>query len=178
MNTEISLKELEEKIALYKDFPIEGVLFRDLTPVFKNHFKDIVNFMSELFDNEDLKNTYAFAGVESRGFILASALASKLNKGVVLIRKSNKLPGDVISESYSLEYGSDCLEVQKNTDENHKNVIVVDDLLATGGTLTAALNLCAKAGYKVLDTAVCIDLKSLNSFSCNDKPAKSLYSYS
>ncbi len=174
----MTLLELEKKVALYKDFPIKGILFRDLTPVFKKHFKDIIDHMSNLFEKEDLKNVHAFAGVESRGFILASALAYKFNKGVVLIRKPNKLPGDVMSESYNLEYGSGCLEIQENCDKNQKNLVIVDDLLATGGTLTASVNLCEKAGYKVLDTAVCIDLKSLNSFRCNNKPAKYLYSYS
>lgn len=169
----MTLNELEKNIALYDNFPIEGVLFRDLSPLFKDHFSDLIDHMAELIGHSQCESCDFITGVESRGFILASALAQKFNKGTLLIRKPGKLPGEVVSEDYTLEYGSGSLEMHKGQGK----IILVDDVLATGGTLKASETLSEKAGYEVLDVAVCINLKDLNSYEFNNKEAKSLFHY-
>ena len=104
---------------------------------------------------------------------MASALAQKFNKGTVLIRKPGKLPGEVIAENYTLEYGSGELEMH----QGEGKLVIVDDVLATGGTLKASCSLSQKAGYEVLDAVVCINLQDLNSFELNNLPAKALFTY-
>jgi adenine phosphoribosyltransferase len=166
-------EDLEKEIAEHQDFPIEGVLFRDLSPVFKNHFTDLIDLMTDMIGQDSLKACDYFAGIESRGFILASALAQKFNKGTVLIRKPGKLPGEVLTQSYSLEYGEGQLQMHKGEGK----MILVDDVLATGGTLMAAQSLSQKAGYEILDRAVCINLKDLNASNLKDLPVKALFTY-
>ena len=154
-------KELIKEI---QDWPKEGVSFKDISPFLKSmHFKTSLLNLSKKFDNLDKVDH--FVGIDSRGFIFASALSVLLDKGLILIRKKGKLPPPVISQSYSLEYGEDCLEISPGDG----NVIIVDDVLATGGTLTAAKELCQKAGYNVIDCGVLIDLKFLHPESLSVK---------
>jgi len=169
----MNLNELESKIALHDNFPINGVLFRDLSPLFKDHMTELIDEMTKIIGEDHIAHCDYFVGVESRGFIIASALAQKFNKGIVLIRKPGKLPGKVLKEDYTLEYGSGSLEMH----EGDGKVIIVDDVLATGGTLKASCSLSEKAGYEVLTLAVCINLKDLNSFTFNNEPIKTLFEY-
>jgi len=169
----MTIENLKEKIAEYPDFPIDGVLFRDLSPLFKESMSELTDEMSKLLGDATLKNCDFIAGIESRGFILASALAQKFNKGLVLIRKPGKLPGEVVSQSYTLEYGSGELQMHKGSGK----LIIVDDVLATGGTLSASNTLSERAGFDVVDVAVCINLKDLNSYTFKDKPIKTLFTY-
>lgn len=126
-----------------------------------------------MIEQIDLAEIDAFAGVESRGFIWAAAMAAQTQKGFVAVRKAGKLPPPTFRESYKLEYGEATLELPPGT----QRVVLVDDVLATGGTLQASLNLCAKAGYTVKDILVLIDLSSLNQFRFQGEKVKSLIQY-
>jgi len=146
------------------DWPKKGVSFKDISPLLKSdYFSKVINDFGELFDN--LNEVDYFVGIDSRGFIFASALSITLDKGLILMRKKGKLPPPVISESYTLEYGEDSLEIPPGKGR----VIVIDDVLATGGTLTAAINLCKQAGYIVADSGVLIDLLFLHGEEINTK---------
>lgn len=115
-------------------------------------------------------------GIESRGFILGSALAALHNKGFVPCRKAGKLPPPVMTESYDLEYGSATLELQPNTNPDLGRALIVDDVLATGGTLRASLSLAQQAGFHVQEVLVLVNITGLNSFLFQDQPVKSLIS--
>ena len=144
----------KEYITEIPDHPAEGILFRDIQPLLADSeaFYDAIYDMGQLIDVE--KVDY-FVGVESRGFIFASALASINLKGFKMIRKAGKLPpNDLVSIEYGLEYGRDTIQMQKGSGK----VIIVDDVYATGGTMTAAKLLCELAGYEVIDTVCLLDI--------------------
>ena len=156
-----SVQLVKDKIRNIKDFPIEGIIFRDITTAIKDKeaLREIINFLTEKFIDKGIDYV---AVIESRGFIFGSALAYNINAGCILIRKPGKLPAETISEEYSLEYGTDKLEIHKDAIEEGKNVIVIDDLLATGGTVSAACKLLKKAGANVKAAAFVIELADLN----------------
>ena len=133
---------------------------RDITTAVKDKdaLKEMINFLTEKFKDKGIDYV---AVVESRGFVFGSALAYNINAGCILIRKPGKLPAETISEEYTLEYGKDKLEVHKDAIEPGKKVIVIDDLLATGGTVTAACKLLKKAGADVKAAAFIIELEEL-----------------
>lgn len=136
-------KTLIENLRLIPDFPQKGILFRDVTTLFKDaECMQIIN--EELYELYKDKGITKIVGIESRGFVMASALAVKLNAGVVLCRKPGKLPGDTINESYSKEYGTDTIEIHKDAINENDVVLLHDDLLATGGTMKAAYDLVKK----------------------------------
>ncbi len=143
----LSLIEVEKAIRSIPDFPRVGINFKDLTTAFKSPsvFKYIVD---TLYDHYKDCNITKVVGVESRGFIIGAALAYKLNAGFVLVRKPGKLPADTYSQTYSLEYGEDTLEIHKDALVEDDVVLLHDDLLATGGTALAALDLISKCGVK------------------------------
>jgi adenine phosphoribosyltransferase len=151
------------------NFPKPGVLFRDISPMLRDPqaLQQLIVEFSHLFN---LQTIDAFVGIESRGFIFASLLAAHHKKGLVLLRKAGKLPPPVMSESYKLEYGEATLEMSPGFGK----VIIVDDVLATGGTLEAALLLCEKSGYSVEDLGVVINIKELNNLSIKGKEVKAL----
>lgn len=156
-----TLRLVKDKIRNIKDFPIEGIVFRDITTAIKDKdaLREMINFLTEKFINKGIDYV---AVVESRGFIFGSALAYNIGAGCILVRKPGKLPAETISEEYSLEYGTDKLEIHKDAIEKGKKVIVIDDLLATGGTVNAACKLLRKAGADVLAAAFIIELTDLN----------------
>ena len=156
-----SVQLVKDRIRSIKDFPIEGIIFRDITTAIKDKeaLREMINFLTEKFINKGMDYV---AVIESRGFIFGSALAYNINAGCILIRKPGKLPAETISEEYSLEYGTDKLEIHKDAIEEGKNVIVIDDLLATGGTVSAACKLLKKAGANVKAAAFVIELADLN----------------
>jgi len=156
------------------DFPKPGVVFSDISPLLKSHFNETIDAMSALFSEEEWAQIDYLAGIESRGFIFASALAYKHNKGVVKVRKSGKLPNVHSSVDYDLEYGTDCLEMQQGDD---RKVVLFDDLIATGGSMGAAAELCEKVGYNLFGMACLIDLASLNSFQYNDMKVRSVIQF-
>ena len=152
--------DLKTKINDYKDFPKKGILFRDFNPILKDPsaLSYVVDEFSKRIHPNDVD---VFAGIESRGFILACALAQKYNKGMVLLRKAGKLPGKTIKMSYTIEFGKAQLEIQKTTLEKNERVLICDDLLATGGTAKAAAKLVEKLDAKVVGFAFIIELIDL-----------------
>lgn len=153
--------EVKEKIRSIPDFPKPGILFRDITTALKDTetLKKMVDFICDNF--QDQKIDYV-VGLESRGFIFGMPVAYKLNAGFIPIRKPNKLPAKTIKESYALEYGTDTLEMHEDALKPGDKVLVVDDLLATGGTSAAACNLVTKAGADIAGCAFVIELNDLN----------------
>ncbi len=156
------------------DFPIQGVLFRDVSPLLQN--SEAFSAVAQDFAKQiDLAQVDLFVGIESRGFIFAAMLAAKFNKGFLPLRKAGKLPPPVLQESYALEYGQATLEIAPTATK--KRVIICDDVLATGGTLRAAITLCKKAGYEIEDVLVLIDLPFLNRMTFKNRKIKSLIQY-
>jgi adenine phosphoribosyltransferase len=153
--------DLEKKIRNIPDFPAKGILFRDITTLLKNPqaFKYVIDNFAQRYQSTPID---MIAGIEARGFILASTLAYKLNKGFIPIRKPGKLPAETISAAYSLEYGTDRIEMHADAVTSGTKVLLVDDLLATGGTMKAACELVERAGGEVIETSFLIELLSLN----------------
>ena len=151
---------LKDKIADYQDFPKKGILFRDFSPILRDPsaLSLVVDEFTKKFHPNDVD---VFAGIESRGFILACALAQKYNKGMVLLRKAGKLPGKTVKVSYSIEYGKAQMEIQKTALEKNERVLICDDLLATGGTAKAAAKLIEKLEANVVGFAFIIELTAL-----------------
>ncbi len=143
------------------DFPRPGIVFRDISRLLRERFEATVAALDALLDAAEWERIDLLAGIESRGFVLGAALAARRRKGFVLVRKQGKLPPPVVDEAYSLEYGTGVLEMQPG----RGRVLSVDDVLATGGTLQAAANLCARGGYDVAALAVLIDLRLADGFA-------------
>lgn len=151
---------LERFIRDVPDFPKKGIIFKDITTLLKNKdaFKEAVDRMCEPFLN---KNIHKIVAIESRGFIFGSAMAYKMGLGFNIARKPGKLPWEKIRETYSLEYGEDSLEIHKDAVEKGENVLLVDDLLATGGTSLALAKLIEKIGGNVAGISFLIELTFL-----------------
>jgi adenine phosphoribosyltransferase len=152
---------LKEKIGDYQNFPKKGILFRDFSPILGD--PSALSFVVEEFTKKFHPNDVdVFAGIESRGFILACALALKYNKGMILLRKAGKLPGKTVKASYTIEYGKAVMEIQKDVIQKGQRVLICDDLLATGGTAKAAAKLIEKIDGIVIGFAFIIELLELN----------------
>jgi len=158
--TEKIIATVKEKIRAVENFPKEGIIFRDITTALKEPetLKLMIDYLCEQF--KDIKIDYV-AGIESRGFIFGMPMAYKLNAGFVPIRKPKKLPAETLSQSYDLEYGSDTIEIHKDAIPEGANVLIVDDLLATGGTAEAACKLINKTGGNLVGIAFLIELEDL-----------------
>lgn len=143
------------------DFPKPGILFRDISPLLANPeaFKEAINKLHELANQFDYTH---LLGIESRGFIFGAALAHHAHKGLVLARKPNKLPLASHRESYGLEYGKDSLEIQQSSLPKGAKVLMIDDVLATGGTLIAANKLLKIAGFEVSGALTLLKISNLN----------------
>jgi adenine phosphoribosyltransferase len=164
--------DLKKLVRDIPDFPIAGVLFRDISPILESP-PAFHAALEQLVRKVDLSKIDHVVGIESRGFILGAAIAAKFEKGFIPLRKAGKLPPPVVEKSYELEYGKATLEMRPGAGK----VLIVDDVLATGGTLDAAVELCAKAGYQVMDISVLIDLRFLNGFRFNGHPVCSALVY-
>jgi len=156
------------------DFPKPGILFRDISPLLRDHFTATIDAMSALFNEQEWQAIDKLAGIESRGFIFAAALAYKHNKGFVKVRKPGKLPNVHASINYGLEYGTDSLHMQKG---DGSRILILDDLIATGGSLNATCKLCEQVGYEIAGLACVINLTHLNNFSYNGHQVRSLIDY-
>ncbi len=154
------MENLKKHIDEIIDFPKEGIVFKDINPIYKDPKKwnELMLPLEKLIATT--KPDY-IAGIESRGFISASVLAFKHEIGFIPIRKPNKLPGKVIGINYKLEYGEDRLEIQNNLIEEDSSIIVIDDLLATGGTAVAAGKLVREAGANLIGFAFLVELTEL-----------------
>ncbi len=158
---ESSKQELARALTLIRlipDYPAPGVLFQDITPLLGDGkaFSAVIDSMAESVGQIDI-----VAGVEARGFILGAPLARQLGLGFVPIRKKGKLPHTTISRQYGLEYGDDEIEVHSDSFNEHSRVLLVDDVLATGGTLSAAIDLVAEAGARVVEISLLSEIRAL-----------------
>ncbi len=168
---------LKERIEEFPDFPKKGVLFRDFSPILQDPsaMSYVIDEFAKHFHPKDFD---ILAAIESRGFLVACALALKFNKGMFMIRKKGKLPGKTEKISYKIEYGKDVLEIQKHSLEKGKRVLICDDLLATGGTAKASAKLIEKIGGEVAGFAFIIELTELNGMKGISKyNCKSLVKY-
>ena len=151
---------LRDIIANYPDFPKQGILFRDINPVFKRN--DALNYIADEFYRIYNKSKVDMvAGIESRGFIIATALALRFGSGILMIRKAGKLPGRTLKKSYDIEYGSAIMEIQQDAIDKGNNILIADDLIATGGTAEAAAQLIKELGGNVAGFAFIIELSDL-----------------
>ncbi len=154
------MDHLKAKIRHVPDFPKPGILFYDITTLLcdPQGFRDTIDAMAAPYMGEDIDQV---VGIESRGFILGAAIAATLGCGFVPIRKPGKLPAATYQESYHLEYGTDSLEIHQDACGQNQRVLIVDDVLATGGTARAAIDLVKKTGAKIIGAAFLIELDLL-----------------
>ncbi|KAF5460833.1 hypothetical protein F2P56_020674 [Juglans regia] len=168
---------IKTKIGVVPNFPKPGIMFQDITPLLLDPkaFKDAVDLFVERYKDKSIS---VVAGIEARGFIFGPPIALAIGAKFVPLRKPRKLPGEVIFEEYVLEYGSDCLEMHLGAVEPGERVLVVDDLIATGGTLCAAMNLLERVGAVVVECACLIELPDLKGRGrLNGKPLYVLVEY-
>lgn len=153
--------DLKSKVRVIEDFPKVGISFKDITTLLKDKdiFQETINQLAEAV--KDYEFDYV-VGIEARGFIMGAPLALKLGKGFIPIRKPGKLPGNIIQESYDLEYGSNSIEMDADSIKEGDKILVFDDLLATGGTALAACKLVERAGAQVVAVGFLIELTGLN----------------
>ena len=155
----MELSEVSELIVSLPDYPVAGVTFKDLTPIFGNGpaFARVIDELAE-----QANGATVVAGIEARGFILGAALANRLGVGFVPIRKKGKLPQATYSASYDLEYGSDTIEIHRTSVQSQDRVLLIDDVLATGGTASAAIDVLTQAGAQVVGLSVLLELSFLS----------------
>ena len=155
------MEHLKAKIRHVPDFPKPGILFYDITTLLRDPvgLAEVLDGLTEPFRDQQID---LVVGIESRGFILGAAVADRLRAGFVPVRKPGKLPARTIQQPYVLEYGSDALEIHQDAIEQGQRVLIVDDLLATGGTARAALDLVKKTGGMVVGLAFLVELQFLN----------------
>ena len=155
------MDELKRKIREIPDFPKPGILFYDVTTLLKDPhgLRQVIEILTARYIGKGIQKV---VGIEARGFILGSPLAYNLGAGFVPVRKPGKLPGPTFRAGYSLEYGKDCLEIHQDAIERGEKVLVVDDLLATGGTACATTNLVAQMEGELVSLAFLVELEFLN----------------
>jgi len=151
---------IKSKIRTIQNYPIDGVMFRDITTLFKDPegLREAINLFAERYKDMQIDK---IAAIESRGFLIGAPLAYLLNVGLVLIRKPGKLPAETIKQDYKLEYGSDQIEIHIDAIKEGERVLIVDDLIATGGTVEAAVKLVQKMKGEVLECCFIIDLPDI-----------------
>jgi adenine phosphoribosyltransferase len=155
------LEALQAKIRAIPNFPRPGIIFRDITPLLgePQAFNLAINLLADRYIGHHIDRV---VGVEARGFILGAALAYKLNTGLILVRKPGKLPAETLKEAYELEYGVDELEVHRDALTPGSRVVLVDDVIATGGTICAAINLIQRLQCEIVEVAFLIELCALH----------------
>ena len=152
---------MKEYVRTILDYPVKGIKFRDITTLLQNstHFNKVISEMTEPWRNEKID---AILSIESRGFIMSGAIAYNLKTAFIPLRKPDKLPGDTFKVTYTLEYGSTDMHIHKDALDNHKNLLIIDDLLATGGTVLAAIDLIKNFNDKnIIGAGFIIDLPEL-----------------
>ncbi len=155
------MKDLKSYIRDVPDFPKKGIIFKDITTLLKSGeaFKEVIDTFADRYKATELK---AIVSVEARGFIIGSALSYRLGKGIIPVRKKGKLPYKTDSITYDLEYGTDTLEMHKDAIKPKDRVLIIDDVLATGGTISAVAQLVEKQGGEIAEIAFLIELGFLN----------------
>lgn len=157
----MDIMQLKSVIRDINDFPKKGIIFRDITPMLScpEAFSFVIDFF---YDNYKDKNIDKILAIESRGFIFGAPLAYRLNCGLNLFRKPGKLPFKTLSHTYELEYGSDSIEIHEDAIKKGDNILIIDDLLATGGTASAAASLASSMGASLISLGFVIELSFLN----------------
>ena len=173
------MESVKQMIRDIPDFPKEGIIFKDITPLLADSsaFEKIINTLKERYADKQIDKV---VGVEARGFIFASALAYALEAGTTMVRKPGKLPYKTYQETYSLEYGTDTIEIHQDAFQPGESIVLIDDVLATGGTLGATLNLIRNnfQNVKIVETAFLIELDFLSGREkLKDTPIHSLIHY-
>lgn len=168
--------KLKLTIDSYRDFPQEGIVFKDVLPILRNPntFSDLIKEMSS---SHVLRNSDAIIAIDARGFIFGAAISFHLSKPLIVARKPGKLPGEIISKSYDLEYGSNTLSIQEKSLTELETFFIVDDLLATGGTVNCVADILNSKRKKITGLSVVIELKDLNARSKFDFPVESQIIY-
>ena len=167
------MKKLEDLILTYKDFPKKGINFKDVLGIIQEPevFKELILKMS---GSKVIKNCDAIISIDARGFIFGSAISFQASKPMVVARKPGKLPGDIIKQNYNLEYGESSLSIQRSVLRKYDSFAVVDDLLATGGTVNCVSNLLRNNGKEVLGLITVVELTKLEARSKFDFPIESV----
>ena len=172
---EQQLQLIKNSIATIRDYPKEGILFRDITTLLNDPaaYQATIDMLVEHYEN---KGVTKIVGTEARGFLFGAPVALRLGVGFVPVRKKGKLPREVLSMTYDLEYGTDTLEIHKDSITPEDNVLVIDDLLATGGTVEATVKMIKQLGAKVVDAAFIICLPELGGIDRLKKQGITSYS--
>ena len=167
------MKKLEDLITTYKDFPKKGIDFKDVLGIIQEPsiFKELILKMSE---SQIIKDSEAIISIDARGFIFGSAISLISSKPMVVARKPGKLPGDLIKQNYNLEYGENSLSIQKSVLRKYNSFAIVDDLLATGGTVNCVSNLLKSSGNEVFGLITVVELSKLNGRSKFNFPVESI----
>ena len=167
------MKNLESLIKTYNDFPQKGIAFKDILGIMQDPevFRELILKMSS---NKVIKSSEAIISIEARGFIFGSAISLQTSKPMLVARKPGKLPGELIKENYNLEYGKSTLSIQKESLEKFNSYVIIDDLLATGGTIECVANLIRKSGKKVNGSVTVVELTELHGRRRLDFPIESM----
>ena len=167
------MKNLESLINTYNDFPQKGIAFKDILGIMQDPeiFRELILKMSS---NKIIKSSEAIISIEARGFIFGSAISLQTSKPMVVARKPGKLPGELIKENYYLEYGKSTLSIQKESLEKFNSYVIIDDLLATGGTIECVANLIRKSGKEVIGSVTIVELVELHGRYRFDFPVESM----
>ena len=167
------MNDLEKLISTYENFPKEGVSFKDVIEIaqYPSIFRQLI---SEMAKNKIIKEAEALISIDSRGFIFGSAISIKARKPMIVARKPGKLPGELITKKYSLEYGENSLSIQKKALKKYNSFAIIDDLLATGGTVNCVYDLLKNNCKKVTGLSVVVELSKLDGRSRFDFPVNSI----
>ena len=170
------MKKLKELISTYKDFPKKGINFKDVLEIIQEPevFNELILKMSS---SQILKQSEAIISIDARGFIFGSAIALKSSKPMIVARKPGKLPGEIVTEKYNLEYGENSLSIQKNSLKKYNSYVIVDDLLATGGTVECVVNLLNRYDKKIFGLLTVVELVRLKGRSKFNFPVESSVSF-
>ena len=167
------MKKLEDFINTYKDFPKKGIYFKDVLGILQE--PEVFNeLIMRMCSSQIINNSEAIISVDARGFIFGSAVSLKSSKPMIVARKPGKLPGEIVKQQYNLEYGVNSLSMQKNSLNKFSSYVIIDDLLATGGTVECVADMVSKNGKKVKGLLTVIELKNLNGRSKFDFPVESI----
>ena len=169
------MKKLEELISTYKDFPKKGINFKDLLEIIQEPevFNELILKMSS---SQIIKNSEAIISIDARGFIFGSAVALESSKPMIVARKPGKLPGEILTREYNLEYGKNSLSIQSEALKKFKSFVIIDDLLATGGTVNCVSSLLHDQKKEILGLITIVELKELKGRFKLDFPVQSLIS--
>ena len=169
------MKNLEDLILTYKDFPKKGIDFKDVLEII--HYPDIFQeLIFKMSSSQFLKNADAIIAIDARGFIFGSAVALQSSKPMIVARKPGKLPGELVTREYDLEYGKNSLSIQNKSLKKFNSFVIVDDLLATGGTVNCVSKLLQKEGKEITGFLTIVELKKLDGRSKLNFPVKSIIS--